>query len=186
MPRQPLPEDMVEPRIQPSAKRHGLVIMGKISGLYGVKGWVKVFSDTQPRENILRYSPWYLYRENAWVRYEPCQGRRHGKTLVTRLAGCDDRDQAAALLGSVIAVPRAQLPETAENEYYWMDLEGLKVTTVAGVSLGTVSHLFSTGANDVIVVRGDKERMIPFVQPDVVTSVDLDGGTMTVDWDPDF
>ncbi len=177
---------MIEPRIQSSAKRRGLVIMGKVSGLYGVKGWVKVFSDTRPRENILRYSPWYLYQYEDWVRHAPYQGRRHGKTLVTRLAGCDDRDQAAGLLGAVIAVPREQLPETADDEYYWLDLEGLSVTTVAGVSLGTVSHLFSTGANDVVVVKGDKERMIPFAQPDVVTSVDLDSGTMTVDWDPDF
>ncbi len=177
---------MAESCIRSSAKRHGLVIMGKISGLYGVKGWVKVFSDTRPRENILRYSPWYLCREDEWVRYEPSQGRRHGKTLVTRLAGCNDRDQAAALLGAMIAVPREQLPETAEDEYYWMDLEGLNVTTVAGVALGTVSHLFSTGANDVVVVKGERERMIPFVQPDVVTSVDLDVGALTVDWDPDF
>jgi 16S rRNA processing protein RimM len=83
-------------------------------------------------------------------------------------------------------VPRSALPPPAAGEYYWVDLEGLRVVNVEGVDFGTVSHLFSTGANDVLVARGERERMIPFVQPDFIRSVDFDAGVVTVDWDPDF
>ena len=81
---------------------------------------------------------------------------------------------------------RDALPKPAPGELYWSDLEGLRVRTVEGRELGTVSHLFETGANDVIVVKGDRERLIPFLRDSVVREVDLAAGTMIVDWDPDF
>jgi 16S rRNA processing protein RimM len=102
------------------------------------------------------------------------------------IAGIDDRDIAASLLNTQIAVRREQLPPAAEGEYYWSDLVGLAVRTIAGVELGKVTHLMQTGANDVLVVKGDRERLIPFLQPDVVKRVDLDAGIIEVDWDPEF
>jgi 16S rRNA processing protein RimM len=159
-----------------------MVVLGRISGVYGVRGWVRIFSETEPREGILRYSPWYVDGEPR----EVAEGRRHGKGLVVRLRGCDDRDQAASLMGREIAIRRDQLPPPSADEFYWADLEGLAVETVDGVALGTVSHLFATGANDVLVVRGDRERLLPFVWEQVIHSVDFGAGLIRVDWDPDF
>ncbi len=162
------------------------VVVGSVSGLYGVRGWLKVHSYTAPRENILSYSPWYLLLEGQWRVMHPQEGRRQGKAVAVCLAGCNDRDQASALLGAEIAVRRDQLPEAADDEYYWLDLEGLRVRTLQGVDLGLVDHLFETGANDVLVVRGERERLIPYLWGQVVRSVDLRGRVMVVDWDPEF
>jgi 16S rRNA processing protein RimM len=161
------------------------VVVGTVSGLHGLRGWVKVHSYTAPRENILTYSPWYLYLGGRWRAMESREGRLQGKGLVARIAGCHDRDEAAGLLGADIAVRRDQLP-VADDEYYWTDLEGLRVLTVEGVDLGVVDHLFETGANDVLVVRGARERLIPYLPGPVVRSVDLRSRSMVVDWDPDF
>lgn len=159
-----------------------MVVLGRVTGLYGVRGWVKVFSETEPRENILRYAPWYVGDELR----EVAEGRRHGKGLVARLEGCGDRDAAAALIGREIAIRRDQLPPPSPNEFYWADLEGLAVRTLDGQSLGAVSHLFATGANDVLVVRGDRERLLPFVWEQVIHEVDFDARLIRVDWDPEF
>mgnify|MGYP002662891353 CR=1 FL=1 len=112
--------------------------------------------------------------------------REGGKGLIAILPGVEDRDAAEALRGTEVLVPRSALPPPAPGEYYWVDLEGLRVVNVEGVALGTVSHLFSTGANDVLVAKGERERMIPFVQPDYIRSVDFETGVVTVDWDADF
>lgn len=162
------------------------IVLGQINGLHGVKGWVKVFSHTEPRENILTYKTWYLKRGDAWQPWEIVAGRRQGKTVVAQLQGIDDRDKAAALLGTEIAIKRDQLPPTEADEYYWTDLEGLTVRNLEGEELGTVSHLFATGANDVMVVQGERERMIPFIQGDYIKSVDLETGIIEVDWDSEF
>lgn len=161
-----------------------LIVVGRVAGLFGVHGWIKVFSETDPRENILRYDPWVV--GSAGESFRVIEGRRHGKGLVARLAGCDDRDQAAALVGREIAVRRDQLPPPQPDEFYWVDLEGLAVVHVSGRPLGQVERLFPTGANDVIVVRGERERLVPFVWGDVVRDVDFDAGRILVDWDPDF
>jgi len=166
----------------PELRPDRLIVLGRIAGLYGVRGWVRVFSETEPRENILRYSPWLL----DGAAHVVAEGRTHGKGLVVRLQGCDDRDQAAELIGRDIRVRRDQLPPARPDEFYWADLEGLQVQTVAGDQLGRVSHLFDTGANDVLVVKGDRERLLPFVWDDIVKDVDFASGTITVDWDPGF
>ena len=121
-----------------------------------------------------------------WQPRQVAEGKRHGKGVVARLEDCVDRDQALQLMGSEIGIRRDQLPDTAPGEYYWGDLQGLEVLTEDGASLGTVDHLMETGANDVLVVKGDRERLIPFVLQQVVTRVDLDAGTIQVDWDKDF
>ncbi|HKK13787.1 MAG TPA: ribosome maturation factor RimM [Gammaproteobacteria bacterium] len=163
-----------------------LVTVGEVSGLYGVRGWVRVRSYTDPREAILAFDPWLLRCGEHWETVRVADGRRQGKGLVARLESCTGRDAAAAWLGAPIAVRRSQLPEPAGDEYYWTDLEGLRVRTRDGQVLGVIERLFETGANDVMVVRGERERLIPFIRDTVVTAIDLDCGEMEVDWDPDF
>ncbi|MBN1238199.1 MAG: ribosome maturation factor RimM [Gammaproteobacteria bacterium] len=162
------------------------VRLGRITGLYGVKGWVKVHSYTEPRENIVEYATWVLEHEGQERRVEVEAGRRQGRTVVAKLRGLDDRDEARAWLGADIAVDRDALPPCEPGEYYWVDLEGLEVRNTRGEVLGEVDHLMATGANDVIVLRGPEERMVPFVQGDVVVEVDLERGVIVVDWESSF
>jgi 16S rRNA processing protein RimM len=162
------------------------LLMGRIAAPYGVRGWVRVVTFTEVPENLLAYSPWYLHRNGRWQEVEPLDGREHGKGLVVQLQGCDDRDAAAALCGTDIGVYRSQLPPPDADEYYWSDLVGLQVFTTEDRLLGVVDHLIETGANDVLVIRGERECLVPFVMGQVVQSVDLDTGVIRVDWDPDF
>ena len=163
------------------------VLLGKIVGLFGVDGWVKVESYTEPRVRIFKYQPWFVKLAGGETEIASVQGRAHGKGLVAALPQVEDRDAALAWIGAEIWVRRSALPRPKRGEYYWIDLEGLDVVTADGVALGKVSHLFSTGANDVAVVRdGERERLIPFVLKQFVKEVDLDSGRITVDWDPDF
>jgi 16S rRNA processing protein RimM len=160
---------------------------GQISGVFGVKGWVKVFSFTQPRENILRYSPWILQKNNQTKEIKVVGGQRQGSNVVAELEGVLDRDAALELMGWEIFIRKDQLPKPQAGEYYWADLIGLEVVTAEGVKLGTVDHLMETGANDVLVVIDDKiERLIPFLQQQTVLKIDLAARSMVVDWDPDF
>ena len=161
------------------------VILGRISGLFGVRGWVKVYSYTEPREAVLNYGRWLLSGKDGWREATVAEGKRHGKTVIVRIEGYDDRDQAAGLIGTEIGVPRDELPETGDDQYYWSDLEGLKVVNREGTVLGKVDHLLETGANDVMVVKGEGERLIPFVIDKVVLGVDLANGEISVDWEWD-
>ena len=168
------------------------ITLGRISGLFGVRGWFRIFSHTEPRDNILHYSPWYLWLDGRYQTFEVDKGQSHGKGIIASLKGISDRDRAAALIGLDICIPREQLPSSREGEYYWHDLIGLQVVTVQGVDLGRVDHLMETGANDVLVVRpseesiDQRERWLPYQPEVVVKAVDLAAGTMLVDWDPDF
>ena len=161
------------------------VVLGRISGLFGVRGWVKVYSYTEPREAVLNYSRWLLSGKDGWQEATVAEGQRHGKTIIARIDGYADRDQAATLVGTDIAVPRDELPETDNGEFYWSDLKGLTVVHRDGTELGKVAHLLETGANDVMVVRGETERLVPFVMDKVVLGVDLDKGVIEVDWEWD-
>lgn len=161
------------------------VVLGRISGLFGVQGWVKVHSYTDPREAVLDYGRWLLSGEDGWREATVAEGQRHGKTIIARIDGYVDRDQAAELIGTDIAVPRDEMPATASGQFYWSDLEGLRVVHRDGTDLGEVAYLLETGANDVMVVKGDKERLIPFVMDKVVLGVDLDKGEIVVDWEWD-
>jgi 16S rRNA processing protein RimM len=163
------------------------VILGRVSGVHGVRGWVKVYAETRAREDILRYKPWYLHEPSGWQSRQPLEGRVQGSgVVVVHLEGIESIDQARALIDAEIAVKREQLPKLKRGEYYWSDLEGLRVVNAEGIGLGTVSHLFATGANDVLVVRdGERERLIPFTK-DAVKKVDLAAREIRVDWDPEF
>lgn len=163
------------------------VLLGRIVGLYGVKGWVRVESWTEPRSRIFSYRPWWLKSASAEIEIDGANGRVQGKGLVANLPGIDDREQAMSLIGCDITVPRSALPAAEPGEYYWTDLEGCEVVTVEGAPLGRISHLLETGANDVMVVRdGERERLIPFIEESYVKQVDLVAGLVQVDWDPEF
>jgi len=162
------------------------ISVGKISGVFGIKGWVKVFSFTDPRENILTYSPWLLKKGDETKTVNVVDGQLQGKTIVAQLTGVDDRDQAASLMGWDIFITQDQLPKAAKGEYYWSDLIGLNVETIDGVQLGVVDSLLETGANDVVIVQGERERVIPFLQGQTIINVDLNAGKIVVDWDPEF
>lgn len=163
------------------------ILMGRIHGAFGVRGELKLESFSDPPEAILRYRPLLLRTAQGSEReLDEVRARRTAKGIVLRVAGIEDRDAAEALRGAELHVPRAALPPPAPGEYYWVDLEGLRVVNTQGADFGVVSHLFSTGANDVLVARGERERMIPFVQPDYIVAVDFEAGQVTVDWDADF
>lgn len=157
------------------------VVIGTINGLYGVKGWVKVYSYTDPRENILNYTPWLINGQPIDLE----DGKPQGKGIIAKLKGIDDRDQAIMLLQSDICV--SQLPVLSKDEYYWSDLIGLRVINEEGIDFGCISQLFETGANDVIVVKNQKlERLIPFVWEEIVEHIDLEKREMRVRWPADF
>lgn len=165
-----------------------LVELGHVTGAHGLQGWLKVYSDTQPRENIAAYDTLLLRQKADWQSWKVSAGRRQGRYVVLKLKGCNDRDQAENLVGAQIAIQRNQLPQAEEKdgEYYWADLIGLEVKNTAGDRFGTVDHLFETGANDVLVVKGEQEYLIPYLWQQVVKEVNLSAGQMLVDWDKDF
>lgn len=175
---------MNDPTRQPPRR---MIQVGKVHGAFGVRGEVKLESFTEPRSAIFRYQPWVLRDARGVEREcEGAKGRETPKGVVATLPGIEDRDAAEAARGLDVFVPREALPPPKPGEYYWVDLEGLRVRNVEGADFGVVSHLFSTGANDVLVAHGDRERMIPFVLPDYIVSIDFDAGQVTVDWDPEF
>lgn len=164
------------------------ILLGRVAGAFGIRGEAKLESWTEPRSAIFNYEPWILRDPQGNEReLRGVRGKQSGKFTVANFPDVTDRDAIEAMRGTEIYVPRSALPPPSEGEYYWVDLEGLRVVTVDGVPLGVVSHLFATGANDVLVARDDeRERMIPFVTPQYVTRVDFDNGVVTVDWDPEF
>jgi 16S rRNA processing protein RimM len=161
------------------------VILGRVSGVFGVKGWLKVQSYTEPRDNIIGFGAWTLRMNGVDRAFEVEDGHSHAGSVVTKLQGIDDRDRARDLVGADIVVPREQLPATKAGELYWTDLEGLEVRTTTGLVLGKVDHLLATGGNDVLVLDSTPERLIPFVDG-VVKQVDLEQGLIVVDWAPDY
>jgi len=162
-----------------------LIVLGKISAPFGVRGWSKVTSFTEPPEGILEYKSWSVVKNGSARTLKVLQGKPHGKFMVAQFEGIEDRDAAALLTHAEVQVQRDQLPES-DDGHYWADLIGLAVVTKDGVKLGTVDSLMETGANDVLVVKGDSERLVPWIENEVIVKVDLDGRVITVDWDPDF
>lgn len=162
------------------------ILVGQVSGLFGVKGWVKVFSYTQPRENIIRYNPWLIKIDQDWQSVQVEQAQKHGKGIIAHLHHYDDIDTSRLLVGCEIALHRQQLPELEPGDYYWSDLMGLRVRNQDGVDLGQVERLIETGANDVLVVQGDRERLIPYIKDQVIKQINLDEKLIQVDWDPEF
>ncbi|MDW3096367.1 MAG: ribosome maturation factor RimM [Gammaproteobacteria bacterium] len=168
-------------------KQKEKVLLGLINGLFGVKGWVKVYSYTRPRAKIVEYKHWYL-GENFDQPIRVQQGRSQKGGVVAKLEGIDDREAAVELLDNEIWVAGDQLPSLPKNEYYWYQLIGLEVLGKDNKLLGSIKGLIETGANDVMVVSGkDKiEHLIPYIQGQVIKSIDLEQKRMVVDWNTDF
>ena len=163
------------------------VIIGKINGIYGVNGGLKVFSYTQPREQIFSYQPWVLKLSDSLVCRDIVTWQGKGKGLVVFLEGITDPEQARNLLGVEITVNREQLPSLPGGEFYWCDLIHLELVDTQGNSLGLIVDMQDTGANDVMVVRqGDRQLLVPWVMHKVVTQVDLETGRVYVDWNPEY
>ncbi|APC10709.1 ribosome maturation factor RimM [Providencia rettgeri] len=168
------------------------IVLGKLGAAYGIRGWLKVFSSTEHAESIFDYQPWFIQRSGQWQHIEIEDWKHHNKDIIVKLGGVDDRDAAALLTNFEIAVNSTQLPEL-ENEYYWKDLMGCQVVTLQGYGLGIVTDMMETGSNDVLVIKanlkdafGIKERLVPFLDGQVIKKVDLDAKLIEVDWDPGF
>jgi 16S rRNA processing protein RimM len=168
-----------------------LIVLGKIYSVHGIRGEVKVYSFTDPLDNLLDYPNWTLRRDGEMRQVVVASGRVQAKALVVKIKGLDDREEARGFAGFEICVQRSRLPALDAGEYYWYQLEGLRVIDQQGRLLGVVDHLLETGANDVLVVKAcagsldDRERLLPYIAQ-CVQSVDLPGGEMHVDWDADF
>jgi len=159
--------------------------MGRIAAPYGVRGWVRIETYSAATESLLDHRVWWLEHKGTWQEERVEEARVHGHSVVAKLEGCSDRDAAAMLKGADIAIPRSELPAAGPGEFYWADLIGLKVTNEQAQELGVVARMLETGANDVLVVEGSRERLIPFVQ-EVVRQVDFAAGVITVAWDATY
>lgn len=159
--------------------------MGRVLAPFGVKGWVKVQTFTETPESLLRYPIWWIGADQKWRECQIEQAKVQTAGLIAKPAECDDRDAAMRLRGQQIAIPRNAFPEVGANEYYWGDLVGLNVVNMQGEDFGTVCEVFETGANDVLVVQGERERLIPFVEA-IVKQVDLANRVIRIDWGSDY
>lgn len=165
-----------------------VVIVGKFGRTYGTQGWLKIQSFTNPPENILQYSPWFILREGTWQTLALEDARLHGTSIIARIASSNSKEDSALFTNVEIAVQRAQFPELKDDEFYWTDLIGLTVIDTEANELGRVENLLATGSNDVLVLKhpsSPKEILVPYLNR-VVKKVDLAGGKIHVDWDPDF
>lgn len=171
------------------------LIVGQISGVFGVHGWVKIFSHTEPRDNILKYDPWLIKQKDGWKSISLIKGRKQGKTIVAQLEKIDDRELAHAMIGCEIAIQVNQLKKLDDNDYYWRELTGLTVINTQGIEFGKVASMMATGANDVIVVKlnadlaskqKESEILIPYLLDSVIKEVNLEDRLIRVDWDEEF
>ena len=163
-----------------------LIALGRVTGPWGVKGWIKVSPYADMPAELCAFRHWWIRGDGAARVFEVVEARPHGANVIARLAGCDDRDVAATLRGSEIAVPRDALPDPGAGATYWADLVGLKVVNLRGETLGEVTGLVATGANDVLQVAGEgSTRLVPYIAQ-VVREVDLARGEIRVDWELDW
>lgn len=170
------------------------VVVGRVTAVHGVRGWVKIHSFTDPEPNIFDYQPWWIEMPSGFCAIRVDEFRSTAKGFLAHIVGLDDRDEARLYCQRDILVSASLFPEAGENEVYWHQLQGLRVIAShegAETDIGVVTDLFETGANDVLVVVGDdnsvdrRERLLPYVD-DCIASIDLDEGVLEVNWDPDF
>ena len=161
------------------------VVVGKIGSPYGIKGWLKITSFTDPISNITEFEHWYLENGSQWEQATVKGSKAHGKGIIVKLKGPDTPEQARLFTGKRIAVKRSDFPALDKNEFYWSDLEGLTVIDQHGKTLGVVSYLIETGSNDVLVVKDEqnKEFAIPYLPDDVVKNIDLAKKEIHVKWE---
>ena len=170
-------------------------VLGKVSGFYGVRGWVKLYSYTNPRENVVQYSSLKIKQagQEQWQAIKLDSGKIHGKGVVAHFKGYDTRELVADLIGSELAVQRSDFKASAKDEFYWADLIGQQVVNLQDVELGVVARLMQTSANDVLVIKATTrhieskaEILIPFVMQHYIKNVDLKSGVISVDWPADW
>lgn len=163
------------------------VVVGRVSGVFGTRGWLRIESYTRPFDNLANYQPWLLRLESGWTPHRLLEARRHHGGLIVALEGVTERDRASALVRCDIAVSRALFPAPEPGEFYWADLLDLAVRNRDGIELGRVRGMLETAAHDVVRVQKDDggERLIPFVREVYVLEVDLEGGVLLVDWHAD-
>ena len=161
------------------------LLVGKINGFFGVQGWVKIFSYTKPRKNILEYQPWYFLDNETYKVIEITSGREQSKTIVAQVKGINNRDEALQLIGKDLYINKDQLPELDNDAHYWHELTGFRVINKNEVDLGIVDYLVDTGSNHVLVTKGETEHWIPYIEPFLV-SVDKHKKVISVDWDENF
>ncbi len=161
------------------------LIVGKFGAAHGIQGWVKLFSYTDPGVNLFNYAPWYLRApNNTWQTLTPLTHKTKGDAFIVQIKNCDDRDQARDLTDHAVYIHRNQLPELPQDEYYFHDLIGCQVITTQGAALGTIHRFFTTGANDVMVVKNQsQELLIPWVNDIIIKSIDLPQQTITIAWE---
>lgn len=165
------------------------VLVGVIGKPYGVKGWVKVNSYTEPVSNILAYQPWYIEapgKTSPLTLIEIMDSRLHGQHILVLFKNSTTPESVCRYTNCKIYVDRGKFFPLAEQEYYWADLEGLKVYTCENTYLGIIQAIFATGANDVLVITDKKRHLIPFLLNKTIKSIDLESKTMIVDWDTEF
>ena len=174
--------------MQPPKSQEKFVEVGQIGRPQGIHGGMRINSYTQPIDNILNYQPWFIQKKNSqvWEEFYYAKVEHHSKGLVVFFKEISDRNIVSLYTQAKIAILREQLPDLAEDEHYWSDLEGMTVQTKQGVILGKVDHLFETGSNDVLVVKGDKERLIPYLKDNTILAIDKANKLIIVDWDPEF
>lgn len=166
-------------------KNSDYIVVGKLASTHGIHGWIKVQTYTTFGADILKFLPWYLQKtpSSPWKAIEIEDHRLQATNLMVKLPGLDTPEQARQLTGALIGITRAQLPALKEDEYYWTDLVGMSVINQHGEMLGKVIYLMETGANDVLVVKGEKEQAIPWRLGSVITHVDRDKQEIHVDWE---
>jgi 16S rRNA processing protein RimM len=162
-----------------------LVVMGRIVGSFGVQGWLKVNPFTESADGLAQFARWLVRTREGWIEMGVEDFALHSKGPVAKLAGCDDRTAADRLRGCDVAILRAAMGEAGAGQIYRVDLVGLEVVDARGTGLGRVEGFFDTGETGVMVVKGERERMIPFI-PEYVKSVDRKAGRITVDWKADY
>lgn len=166
-----------------------MIALGRIIGVHGVKGWVKIHSDCRPREGIFDYAEFSATRNQQLpaTTLHLSDGHVQGKGLVAKFNEANTRDEAMALIGQTLSVSREALPELEDDAFYWADIIGLEVVNRENVALGTVIDIFETGANDVIIVKhANKEILIPFVVGQYIDAADFETNQLHVDWQLDW
>jgi 16S rRNA processing protein RimM len=159
-----------------------LIELGVVGAPFGVRGWVKLRSFTDPPDRLLQHRLVQLGLGGSWTAYRIEASGRSGGQLTAKLSGINDRDQAQALRGAQVCVPRSELPPRDDKDFYRADLIGCEVLNLAGVCLGNVRHFVETPAQVLMVVRGEKEYWVPAV-PQHLRRVDLGARRIVVDWD---
>ncbi len=167
-------------------QKENTLIIGRVGGVFGVHGWVKISSYTRPKANILSYSPLLMKVDKEWQEIEIEDSQQRGDRLMAKIKGIDSPEEGKKYVHCDLAVARDKLPALEEGKYYWRDLIGLEVFNQDKINIGRINNIVETGANDVMVIaggdKGKRRILIPLIMDIFVKKVDLIAGTVDVDW----